>query len=179
MGSVGEAAMRRTAGGLEPAGPGWFVLNAGEACWWRDPRLGSYCPFEAEGARFPALGVNLHVLRPGEPNGMYHGEPAQEDFLVLRGECLLIVEGRERLLRAWDFVHCPPGTDHVFVGAGTGPCLVLMIGARGGGGPHYPVAEAALRHGAGVERATDDEKEAYAPFGPLVRATAGAVGFPP
>jgi len=105
------------------------------------------------------------VLKPGQPNCMYHGEDAQEDFLVLSGECLLPVEGAERRLRAWDFVHWPPWTEHVFVGAGTGPCVVLMVGERRlGSGIRYPVSELARRHGAGVERETDSPKEAYARF---------------
>ncbi len=70
------------------------------------------------------------MLEPGQPNCLYHREAQQEDFLVLAGECLLRVEGQERPLHAWDFVHCPPNTDHVFVGAGEGPCVIVMAGAR-------------------------------------------------
>ena len=96
---------------------------------------------------------------------MYHGENAQEDFLVLFGEGLLLVEGEERPVRQWDFVHCPPWTKHVFVGAGDGPCGILMVGRR----PEqeellYPVAEVARKHDAGVEQETTSGKEAYAPF---------------
>jgi uncharacterized cupin superfamily protein len=99
---------------------------------------------------------------------MYHRENEQEDFLVLSGECVLVIEGEERPLRAWDFVHCPAGTDHVIVGAGEAPALVLAVGARsGGGGLVYPVSEAAKRHGAGVERETSDPAEAYARFSKL------------
>jgi uncharacterized cupin superfamily protein len=124
--------------------------------------------FEAE-TYFPQVGIGLVVLGPGEPIGMYHWEADQEDFLVLAGEALLIVEGRERPLRQWDFVHCPPGTRHMIVGAGEGPCAVLAIGARehvdadchGGA---YTVDEAALRHGAGVEEETSDAELAYARF---------------
>ena len=61
---------------------------------------------------------------------MYHWEADQEDFLVLDGEALLIVEGEERALRPWDFVHCPAETKHVIVGAGDGNCVLLAIGAR-------------------------------------------------
>ena len=103
------------------------------------------------------------MLEPGQPNGLYHGEATQEDFLVLAGECLLLVEGEERRLRAWDFFHCPPDTEHIVVGAGDAPCVVLMTGARRPGRPiHYPVSELALRHHAGVEVATDSPREAYA-----------------
>ena len=96
---------------------------------------------------------------------MYHAEGAQEDFLVLSGECLLIVEGEERLLRQWDFVHCPAWTEHVFVGAGDGPCVVLAVGGRTEGrGVRYVVNETALRHGAGVEEETSEPSVAYARF---------------
>ena len=57
---------------------------------------------------------------------MYHWETDQEDFLVLAGEAVLIVEGEERPLRQWDFVHCPPETKHVIVGPARDLC-----GARG------------------------------------------------
>ena len=103
---------------------------------------------------------------------MYHWEADQEDFLVLSGEALLIIEGEERGLRAWDFVHSPPGTNHTIVGAGTAPCLVLAVGARdrsrGRDWGAYTVDDAALRHGAGVERETTEPSEAYARFGPGV-----------
>ena len=126
---------------------------------------GLYTSFEGESARFSELGIGIGVLRPGEPNCMYHAEEAQEDFLVLAGEVLLIVEGQERVLKAWDFVHCPEWTEHVFVGAGDGPCLVLAVGARRKGrGLRYPVNETALKYGAGVEKETSDPSEAYARF---------------
>ena len=98
---------------------------------------------------------------------MYHWEADQEDFLVLSGEAVLVVEGEERPLRAWDFVHCPPGAKHTIVGAGSGPCLVVAVGARDRSvGPEwggYTVDEAAARHGASVERDTTSAEEAYAP----------------
>jgi uncharacterized cupin superfamily protein len=150
-----------------PRGEGWFVVNARDAVWFDAGTLGEYVRFEGE-SRFPQLGINLNVLEPGEPMSMYHWEADQEDFLVLSGEALLIVEGEERPLRPWDFVHCPPRTKHVIVGAGGGPCVVLAVGARidstGDNWGGYTVDEAALRHGAGVERETTDPKEAYAPF---------------
>jgi uncharacterized cupin superfamily protein len=160
---VPEAPLRETEHGLVPEGEGWFVVNAREAPWWNGGELGSACVFEGD-ARFAELGINISVLGPGEPSCMYHREDAQEDFLVLSGECLLLVEGEERRLRAWDFVHCPPWTDHVFVGAGDGPCAILAVGTRRGGGVVYPVEEVALRHRAGVEQETDSAKEAYARF---------------
>jgi uncharacterized cupin superfamily protein len=142
----------------------WFVVNARDAQWFRT-ELGDWCPFEPEGERFPKLGINLNFLRPGEPNSMYHGEGQQEDFLVLAGECVLIADGEERLLRKWDFVHCPPWTEHVFVGAGEEPCLLLAVGTRGGnGGIRYPANETAQRYGASVERDTESPQEAYSRF---------------
>jgi uncharacterized cupin superfamily protein len=164
---VPEAPLDETDLGRVPAGPGWFVLNARQARWRRREGRGHSLPFEGE-TEFPQLGVVLFVLGPGEPIGMYHWESDQEHFLVLSGEALLLVEGQERPLRRWDFVHCPAGTDHMIVGAGTGPCVVLGIGARehqadtdwGG----YTVSEVALRHGAGVEKETSDVELAYARF---------------
>ena len=106
------------------------------------------------------------MLEPGQAIGLYHRERAQEDFLVLAGECLLLVEGQERRLRAWDFVHCPPETNHMIVGAGSGPALVLAVGARGRGrsGIVYPADALALEHGVGVEQETTKPDEAYAAF---------------
>jgi len=164
---VPEAPLERTEHGTFPYGDGWFVVNARDAQWFDSDGLGFYAPFEGENATFGELGINLGLLRPGEPSCMYHGEEAQEDFLVLSGECLLIVEGQERLLKTWDFVHCPPWTEHVFVGAGDAPCLILGVGARSKGrGLRYPVNAVALAHGAGVETETTDPAKAYARFAP-------------
>ena len=163
---VPEAPLRATEGGLVPDGAGWFVLNARDAVWEENPVMGAAVAWDTREQPFPDFGVNIHVLRPGQPSCMYHGEDEQEDFLVLAGECLLLVEGEERLLRQWDLVHCPAWTEHVFVGAGEGPCAILMIGGRRNGGVVYPVADVALRHGAGVEEETRVAKEAYARFEP-------------
>lgn len=161
---VPEAPLESSEGGLAPAGEGWFVLNAREARWREAPGRGSVGYFDGE-PEFPQVGVNLFVLGPGEPMSMYHWEVDQEDFLVLSGEATLIVEGEERALRRWDFVHCPSGTKHVIVGAGDGPCTVLAIGARehqeGPGWGGYTVDEVALRHGAGVTEETNDPHQAY------------------
>jgi len=162
---VGEATLEETGSGLAPASEGWFVLGLSQAVWHGHETFGRYCDLEGETA-FPQVGVNVHVLWPGQPSGMYHGEDAQEDFLVLAGECLLLVEGEERRLRAWDFVHCPPWTEHVFVGAGEGPCAILMIGARPPArGIRYPVSELARSRGAGVDAETTQPAQAYARFG--------------
>ena len=132
---VPEAPLEETEHGVRPAGEGWFVLNVRDARWFRASSA-SYTMLDREERRFDRLGIGIGVLQPGRPGGMYHGEDAQEDFLVLSGECLLIVEGEERRLKAWDFVHCPPWTEHIFVGAGDGPCVVLGVGARRKGRGH-------------------------------------------
>jgi uncharacterized cupin superfamily protein len=171
---VPEATLEQTDVGLAPAGAGWFVLNARDARWRHREGRGDSLPFtgwtdsEAE-ARFPQIGVNLVVLGPGEPIGMYHWEADQEDFLVLSGEALLIIEGQERPLRQWDFVHCPPEPRHMIVGSGGGHCAVLAIGARDHlgadcNGGAYTVDAVALRHRAGVEEETSDPELAYARF---------------
>jgi uncharacterized cupin superfamily protein len=149
--------------GLVTDGQGWFVVNARESRWRDAGPLGVYCTFEGK-RRFPQLGINISVLAPGEPMSMYHRENAQEGFLVLSGACTLVAEGEERRLTAWDFFHCPPGTEHVIVGAGDEPAVVLAVGARGRGrgATVYPVSEAAARHGASAERETTKSAEAYA-----------------
>jgi uncharacterized cupin superfamily protein len=181
-----EAELVPTERGLVPKGDGWFVLDARKAQWWERDGRGVLCEFEGAGLEgatdFHELGINLTRLLPGEPMSMYHREADQEDFLVLAGEALLVVEGEERPLRRWDFVHCPPGTRHTIVGAGGGPCLVLAVGARDRStGPEwgaYTVDEAALRHGAGVERETTEPQEAYARFG-VSRLTGYRAGWLP
>jgi uncharacterized cupin superfamily protein len=99
---------------------------------------------------------------------MYHWEADQEDFLVVKGEAVLIAEGEERPLRAWDFVHCPPKMNHVIVGAGDGPCVIVAVGARqhqdGPDWGGYTVDEAAVQYDASSETETNDPKEAYARF---------------
>ena len=157
-----EAEMRRTESGVSPGGPGWFVVNARDATWERSDVWGATAVFEGE-ERFCHFGINLTVIQPGQPSTMYHRESNQEDFLVLAGECLLLIEEEERLLKPWDFVHCPPGTLHGFVGAGEGPSVILRVGHRDPGEKIvYPVSELARRYGCGVSRETHSSKEAYA-----------------
>jgi uncharacterized cupin superfamily protein len=142
----------------------WWVRSVRETLW-QENELGATSEFDKDGARFPEFGINLTVLQPGQPMTMYHREDYQEGFLILRGECLLVVEGHEVPLHAWDYVHCPPGTLHAIVGAGSGSSLVLAVGNRLG--PDvilYARDETALRHGAGVEQETPHPKEAYASF---------------
>jgi uncharacterized cupin superfamily protein len=140
---VEQARLEELESGLAPAGDGWFAVNVRDAAWTTNDAFGAECVFEANRPvlrrrperpvqHFPQLGFALTVIQPGQASGMYHGESQQEDFLVLAGECVAVVEGEERRLRAWDFVHCPPWTEHVFVGAGDGPCVIFMTGARTG-----------------------------------------------
>lgn len=173
---VEEARLEDVGSGLAPVSPGWFVVNAGEAAWVRNESFGGRCVFESsprvlserpgvEPQMFGETGFTLAVLQPGKPSGMYHAESTQEDFLVLAGECTLLISEQVRSLRAWDFVHCPPGTRHTFVGAGAGPCVIFMTGARRDGDsivyPHWELAES---RGAGVAIETPSAAEAYAPF---------------
>jgi uncharacterized cupin superfamily protein len=178
-----EAPLEATETGLVPRGEGWFVVNARDARWAEGDGRGAGLSFEGA-TEFPQVGVNLFVLPPGETIGLYHWEANQEDFLVLAGEALLLVEGVERPLRQWDLVHCPAGTRHIVVGAGDRPCVVLAVGARfhasGSDWGGYPVDPLARRHGVGAERETTDAGEAYtrAGFGPR-RPTACRDGWLP
>jgi uncharacterized cupin superfamily protein len=170
-----EARLEDSGSGLAPASEGWFVVNVRDAEWWTSEHgekrpSGSECAFEAEANWSDELGFRLHVLEPGEPNGLYHSESHTEAFLVLSGECTLLVEGQERRLRAWDLFHCPAWTEHVLIGAGTGPCTVLALGGRADDRVVYPVSEPALRHRAGVASETTSPAEAYAGVPPDVPA---------
>jgi uncharacterized cupin superfamily protein len=139
-----------------------FVMNLADAPTRSHPRRATIIDFESDDAPWPDTGVNVQIVQPGQPNCKYHSEPVQEDFLVLHGECVVILDGEERPLKQWDFVHCPAGVEHVFVGAGDGPCAVLMIGSRRKDEAHYPVNDVAAKYDASVAEATDDPAEAYA-----------------
>ena len=168
-----EAPLEDSGSGLAPAGDGWFVVNVRDAQWLSSETAegglrssGSECAFESRNAEFQQFGIRLHVLEPGEPNGLYHWENQQEAFLVLSGECKLLVEGEERLFRPWDFFHSPAGTEHIFVGAGEEPCVILMAGARTElpWQVLYPVSELAARYGASADKETSDPEQAYVGF---------------
>jgi mannose-6-phosphate isomerase-like protein (cupin superfamily) len=162
---VREATLERSAEGLRPVGEGWFVVNVAELAARRNGRMGITCSPEPDDARFPEFGFNLCVLEPGQFNARYHRENDQEAFLVLSGECVLIVEGHERSLRSGDFFHSPPLTGHVFVGAGNGPCTIVMVGGRMQEwceGDGFPVDAVAARYGASALVATDSPELAYA-----------------
>jgi uncharacterized cupin superfamily protein len=139
-----------------------LIVNLADAPARRHPRRATLIDPEPEGVTWPDTGVNVQIMQPGQPNCRYHSEPVQEDFLVLYGECIAIVDGVERPLRQWDLLHCPAGVEHVFVGAGDGPCAVLMIGSRRSDEAHYPVNEVAAWYDASVSTETDDPAEAYA-----------------
>ena len=161
--SVEEAHAEETPYGRYVTSEGWFVHNLEEALAVRTERGGALYPLEPREAPFRDVGVNVRVLWQGDPSALYHAEDAQEGFLVLEGECVLIVEEQERRLRRWDYFHCPPDTRHVIVGAGDDPCTILMIGARRDGtAVRYPVSEVAAQHNASVARETTDPDEAYA-----------------
>ena len=162
---MSEARLDDSGSGLTPAGDGWFVVNVRDAEWWTSKTFGSGTVFESQEFSFPQVGINIAVLEPDEPNCLYHSESQQEAFLVLSGECRLLVDGEERPLRPWDFFHCPAGTEHVFVGAEDGPCVILMAGARTEDEQLlYPKSELAARYGASAEEETPDPRQAYAPF---------------
>ena len=161
---VKEASSEETPYGRYITSGGWFVLNLQDALAVGNEESGAAVyPIEPRESPFGDFGVNVRVLQPGKPNALYHSEGLQEGFLVLSGECTLVVEEEERTLRQWDYFHCPADTRHVFVGAGDGPCVILMIGARREVETlHYPVSEVAARHGASAAKDTSDPDEAYA-----------------
>ena len=160
-----EARLEDSGSGLAPATEGWFVVNVRDAQWWSSDTRGAACWFANEYGEppieFEQLGINVTVLEPGQ-SSVYHAEANQEAFLVLTGECTLLVEDEERRLRPWDFFHCPPWTGHAFVGAGDGPCSILMVGAHASAGVRYPVSQLGTRYGASVEEETSDPERVYA-----------------
>jgi len=159
-GSIRETQLKKTEAGLIPQGEGWFVVNARDVSWIQSEERGQDTDFEGE-QEWSQFGFRIQILSPGQ-RGLYHGECGQEDFLVVAGECVLVIEGRERRLRAWDFVHCPPWTRHSFVGAGDAPCAIVMVGSRRyGGEAHYPHSEVAERHGVSAVESTGDSQTAY------------------
>lgn len=163
------ARIEDTEHGRRPADDGWFVLNLAEMEWATVPGGGTWSVFESPAARSRLLGIGVHVLHPGDTPGMYHAEPEQEGFLVLSGECLAVIEGVERRLGPWDYFHCPPGTAHITLGTGDGPCALLMVGTRTQDGPtRYLADPVAARHGAAVATETESPREAYADRPPVV-----------
>ena len=162
---MSEARLEDSGSGLAPVTDGWFVVNVRDAQWWFADTRGAACWFANEygdpPVEFEQLGINVTVLEPGQST-TYHAEANQEAFLVLTGECRLIVEGEERRLGPWDFFHAPPWTEHAFAGAGDGPCVIVMAGAHSSPEVRYPVSEVAARYGASVETETSDPDQAYA-----------------
>ncbi len=167
--SVPEAKLKQTDLGSWPRARAGSSLNARDVTWIRSEERGQDTDFEGR-QEWTQLGFRIQVLSPGQ-RGLYHGESGQEDFLVVSGECVLVIEGEERRLKAWDFVHCPPWTKHTFVGAGDGPCAIVMTGSRAGGFEVvYAVHEVAAKYGASVPEETSKPDEAYAHFGPEERS---------
>jgi quercetin dioxygenase-like cupin family protein len=162
---VPEARLENSGSGLTPVTDGWFVVNVRDAEWWFAQTRGARCAFENEygnpAVEFDQLGVNITVLERGQTI-LYHAEENQEAFLVLAGECALIVEAEERRLRAWDFFHAPPWTEHGFACVGDEPCVIVMVGARSRPAVRYPTSEIAARYGASVAEETSDWRQAYA-----------------
>jgi uncharacterized cupin superfamily protein len=160
---VQEASSTETPYGRYITSEGWFVLNLADALAVRNEEKGGAAyPLESREHPFGDIGVQVRVVWPGDPNALYHSEGVQEGFLVLSGECMLIVEEEERVLRQWDYFHCPAGTRHVMVGAGDGPCAILMIGARPDVDIHYPVSDVAAKYEASVRAETPEPDQAYA-----------------
>jgi uncharacterized cupin superfamily protein len=161
---VKEASSENTPFGRYITSEGWFVLNLGEALAARNEKAGAVYPLEAREAPFGDFGVNVRVLGPGEPNALYHSETGQEGFLVLWGECTLIVQDEERTLRQWDYFHCPPETGHIMIGGSEQPCVLFTFGNRlEGAETRYEVEPAAAKHDASVATATGSSLEAYGP----------------
>jgi uncharacterized cupin superfamily protein len=179
--AVPEAPQEDTEHGRKAAGEGWYILNARDAIWYDRGGRGLVCDLEA-GQDWAQVGVNVFVLNPGNPMAMYHWEADQEDYLVVSGEAVLVAEGEERPLKQWDFVHCPPEMNHVIVGAGDGPCVVVAVGARehqnGEGWGGYHVNETAQRHNASSPEETNDANIAYARF-PARKTTGYQEGWLP
>jgi len=167
-----EAEVQRTPEGKVPAGDGWFVLNLAEMAWETVPGFGVWLDFGAPDTD-PRIGAHIHVLQPGESNGYYHAEAAEEGFLVLSGECIAVIENEERRMRRWDYFHSPAGTEHITVGAGDEPCVILMFGSPD---PRRQVEwianETAAKYGASVAQTTGRDTEAYGELPELVRVRA-------
>src|SRR3954463_8609476 len=168
-----EAEIQQTPEGQVPVDGGWFILNLGEMAWETVPGFGIWCDFDGPEHESSTLrvGVHVHVLKPGEANGYYHAEAAQEGFLVLSGECIAIVEGQERRMRRWDYLHSPPGTAHITVGAGAQPCAILMFGSPDPSRKVEWIAdEVAAKHGVGVAHTPSGSPDLYGDVPPFARA---------
>jgi uncharacterized cupin superfamily protein len=165
-----EARIAQTPAGRQAADQGWFLMNLSEMTWATCEKTGIWAAPESAAARSRKLGFGVHILYPGDRPGFYHAEDEQEDFVVLSGECLAIVEGAERRMGPWDHLHCPPGTAHILIGAGDGPCAILMAGTRSGGQITYLPDATAARYDASVERESTSPREVYADRPPIVPA---------
>jgi uncharacterized cupin superfamily protein len=166
-----EAHLEDVGSGLAPTTPGWFVVNARDAAWLNNDNFGGVCIFESDHVVLRqrpdldevthAAGFTMRVMQPGQPSGGYHAESEQqEDFLVVAGECLLIIDGEERQLRTWDVVRIPPDVPHAFIGTGDTPSVIVATGNRTENSEiTRPRNEVARRHG--VE---DKGRETWGPW---------------
>lgn len=176
---IEEAPLARTPAGFAVDGDGWYIVNVAEVAGGASSALGGsvkLAGYREDAWASPELAVNIRVLEPGVPNARYHRENVDEAFLVLRGECLAVVEEQERRLRKGDFLYAPAGTAHIFVGAGDGPCSVLMMSRRireEDEAIEYPASEVAARHGASVKTTTTSAEEAYSGLPERVPASLG------
>ncbi len=172
QGVTEEARLEDKGNGLVAASEGWFVMNVRDARWSDKPGQGHSCSltgideYEAE-TFFPMLGMAIRVAGPGDVSTTYHWETEAEDFLVLAGEGLAIIEGEERALKQWDFVHCPPGAKHAFVGGQT-PLVLLCVSSRqfqkDGPWGYYCADATAAKYNAASPEDTQDGSIAYARF---------------
>lgn len=161
---IQESPPVETGDGLAAQPGGWYVVNARDIRWVGQDGLWRGAWLEPEEG-WTSLAFNLTVLDPGCPGGLYHAESNHEAFLVVSGECLLVVEGEERRLRQWDFFHCAPWTAHVLIGAGDGPAVIVAVSTRApDAAVRYVASEVARRHGAASAHDTRDASEAYAGF---------------
>ena len=168
---MAEAELKDTGNGKIPADDGWFIMNLADMEWGKVEGGGTWSAWETKDRHSQTLGWGVHVLWPGDAPGMYHAESEQEGFLVLSGECITIVDGQERRMGPWDLFHCPPGTPHITVGAGDGPCALIMVGTRSPDASiDYIPDPVAARHGHSVPELTHDSKVAYKDRPPITPA---------
>ena len=69
-----------------------LIINIADAPALSHSRRATLVKLEPDDVRWPDTGINVQVMQPGQPNCRYHSEPVQEDFLVLYGECILILD---------------------------------------------------------------------------------------
>ena len=105
---IDEARLEDVGSGLAPVSEGWFVVNARDAAWLTNETFGGVCIFESddfvlrerpdlEPVEVEGAGFTLARDQTGQASGLYHAETkTQEDFLVVAGECIVLIEEQER-----------------------------------------------------------------------------------